>query len=116
MNGEIKKVLLFTSESCGYGDSVIGYEALSNVLDIMIKRDKKPAAVVCINTAVMLLGMDSPLLPRFKKLEEQGVEIMAGRMCVNECGLTDSLGSGNIRTLTEIMEFLLLPDVDVISL
>jgi len=116
MAEEKKKVILFSSESCGYGDTIIGYEALSTVLEILTRREKLPAAIVCINTATKLLSEDSPMLPRFKNLEERGVEILAGRMCVNELGLTGSLGAGKVTTLTDIIDFLLRDDVDIISL
>ena len=116
MSEEKKKVIVFSSESCGHGDTIIGYESLSTLLEVLIKREKKPDAIVCLNTAVALLGTDSPLLNRFKLLEENGVRIMAGRLCVNELGLTDSLGAGKATTLTDIMDFLLRTDVDVISL
>jgi hypothetical protein len=115
MSPERRKVILFSAESLGHGDTIIGYEALANLLEVLIRGNKIPAAIVCLNTAVSLLGEDSPLLPRLKLLEEKGADIMAGRLCVNEMGLTDRLATGRIAPLSEIMEFLFRDDVDVIS-
>ena len=112
----LKKVLVFTGESFGYGDPVIGYESLATALEVLVRRKEGlPTAIVCLNTAVSIVAEDSPMVPRLKILEERGVEIMAGRFCVNEMGLTNKIAVGKVKTITEIMDFLLRSDVDVIS-
>ena len=113
----LKKVILLTGESVGYGDTVIGYEVLATALEALLRRKEGlPAAIVCINTAVNIVSEDSPMVSRLKILEERGVQIIAGRYCVNEMGLTNKIAVGKVKTLTEIMDFLLSSDVDVISL
>jgi len=115
-NKALKKVILLTGESVGYGDSVIGYEVLATALEVLVRRKEGlPAAIVCINTAVNIVAEDSPMVPRLKILEERGVEIIAGRYCVNEMGLTNKTAVGKVKPLTEIIDFLLRSDVDVIG-
>ncbi len=112
----MKKVLLFTADSCGHGDTVIGYEVLATALEALVRRKEElPAAIVCLNTAVSILAEDSPMIARLRILEERGVQIMAGRFCVNEMGLTNKMAVGKVIPLSDIMDFLLRSDVDVIS-
>ena len=112
----LKKVILLTGESVGYGDTVIGYEVLATALEALLRRKEGlPAAIVCINTAVNIVSEDSPMVSRLKILEERGVEIIAGRYCVSEMGLTNKIAVGKVKPLTEIIDFLLRSDVDVIS-
>ena len=54
MSPERKKVILFSAESLGHGDTIIGYEALANLLEVLIRGNKVPSAIVCLNPAVSL--------------------------------------------------------------
>ncbi len=106
-----KKVLLLSAEGIGHGNNILGYEILVALLDTLPKRDDLPFAIVCWNTAVRLLAEDSPLLPQFKRLEEKGVKILAGQLCVKELGLTGKITVGKSATMGEILDLLLHNDV-----
>ena len=113
---KLKKVFVFSSESFGYGDATVGYEALATALEVLVRRKEGlPTAIVCVNTAVNIVAEDSPMVPRLKILQDRGVQILAGRLCVNELGLTNRIAVGQVKTLTEIIDFLMQDDVDVIS-
>ena len=105
------KVLLLNSEGCSGEDSDLGFEILDGLMKSLIEREDRPVAIVCWNTAVKLLSEGSPLLASLKQLEEKGVEILAGRLCVNELGLNGKIAVGKIATMGEILDVILHKDV-----
>ena len=105
------KVLLLGSESCGSGDANLGFEILGTLLEALAKREDRPVAIICWNTAVKLLAEDSPLLVHLKRLEEKGVEILAGRLCVGELCIADKIAVGKVATMGEILDLILHNDV-----
>ena len=111
MRGLRDKVLLFGSEGIGHGDEQLGYEILVTMLEALSKRDDGPAAIICWNTAVNLLAEGSPLLPHFTRLEEKGVRILAGQLCVRELELTGKIAVGKSATMGEILDLILHNEV-----
>jgi len=111
MNGSKGKVFLLSSEGVGYGDNTLGYQVLAAMLESLNKRPHKPAAIICWNTAVKLVAQDSPLVPHFKRLEDAGVKILLGKLCVGECELTGKIAVGREATMDEILDLLLHHEV-----
>ena len=110
--GELKgKVLLLSSEGCGYGDAALGFEILVTLLDTLPEREDRPIAIICWNTAVKLLAEGSPLLARLRRLEEEGVNILAGQLCVTELELAGKIAVGKAATMGEILDLILHNDV-----
>jgi hypothetical protein len=107
MGEQEKKVILLNSEGCGSGDSDLGFEILVNLLDALIKREDRPSAIICWNTAVKLLTEGSPLLSRLRELEGKGVSIFAGKLCVADLGLLDKIAVGKVATMDEILDLIL---------
>jgi len=105
------KVLLLSSEGCGSGDADLGFEILATLLETLTKRDDLPRAIICWNTAVKLLAEGSPLLASFKNLQEKGVNILAGQLCVSELELTGKIAVGKPATMGEILDLILHNDV-----
>jgi hypothetical protein len=100
-------VILLGSEGIGRGDDELGFEILVTMLEALPKRDDGPTAIICWNTAVKLLAEGSPLLPHFKRLEEGGVKILAGLLCVRELELTGKIAVGKSATMGEILDLIL---------
>jgi hypothetical protein len=105
------KILLFGSESIGRGDDNLGYEILVNLLKSLAIREDRPAAIICWNTAVRLLAQGSPLVPHLKVLEERGIPILAGQLCVTELELTGKMAVGKLATMEEILDLILHHEV-----
>ncbi len=105
------KIFLLSSEGIGYGEDMLGYQILATMLESLEKRPDRPAAIICWNTAVKLVAGKSPLVPHFKRLEEKGVDILVGKLCVAECELTGSIAVGREATMDEILDFLLHHEV-----
>ena len=108
------KVIMLGSEGCGYGDADLGFEILATLLEALTKREDRPLAIICWNTAVKLLAEGSPLLTHFSRLEEHGTSILAGKLCVADLELTDKIAVGKVVTMEEILDLIL--NNDVISL
>lgn len=105
------KAFLLSAEGCGSEDADLGFEILVALLDSLPEREDRPSAIICWNTAVKLLAEGSPLLSRFSRLEEKGVNILAGQLCVGELGLTGKIAVGKLATMSEILDVILHNDV-----
>ena len=114
MTDNNSKVILLNAEGCGGQDANFGFEILVRLLESIAVRPDKPAAIVCWNTSVKLLTADSPVLSRFLKLENQGVKVFAGKLCVDQCELTGKIAAGKVASMDEILDYLL--HYEVISL
>ena len=109
--GESKgKVFLFGSESMGQ-DENMGFEILVTLLDTLMKREEPIKAMIFWNTAVSLLAGDSPVWGRLKTLEEKGVEIVAGKFCVQDLCIADQIVVGRVAVMDEILDLLLHNEV-----
>jgi hypothetical protein len=111
LNEPKRKVLILGSESIGVGDETLGFEILVNLLETLSKRDDGPAAIICWNTVVKLMAEGSPLLGHLKGLEEKGIKLLAGRLCVRELELMDKLAVGRLATMDEILDLILHHEV-----
>ena len=105
------KVFLLSSEGIGYGEEMLGYQILATMLESLGKRPDRPAAIICWNTAVKLVAEGSPLVPHFKRLEERGVDILLGKLCVGECELGGKIAVGKEATMEEILDLILHNEV-----
>ncbi len=106
------KVILLSSERCSGEDADLGFEILVTLLESLAERQDRPKAIICWNTAVKLLAEGSPLISRLKQLEEKGVNILAGQLCLSELG--EKLAVGRPATMGEILDLIL--NNEVISL
>ena len=111
LNEPKRKVLILGSEGIGLGDETLGFEILVNLLVTLSKRDDGPIAIICWNTAVKLVAEGSPLVPHFKRLEEKGVNILLGKLCIGECELNGKIAVGKEATMDEILDLILNNDV-----
>lgn len=105
------KVILFGSEYVGRGDDTLGFSIMIELLEGILRREEKPVAMIFWNEAVKLLAQGSPCASRIKSLEEKGVKILAGRLCVNELGLTEKLQVGRLASMDEILDYLMKYEV-----
>ncbi len=111
LNGPKRKVLILGSESIGVGDETLGFEILVTLLENLSKRDDVPTAIICWNTAVKLMAEGSPLLGHLKRLEEKGIKLLAGQLCVRELELMNKIAVGRLATMDEILDLILHHEV-----
>ena len=106
-----RKILILGSESIGTGDETLGFEILVTLLENLSKRDDVPTAIICWNTAVKLMAEGSPLLGHLKRLEEKGIKLLAGQLCVRELELMNKIAVGKTATMDEILDLILHHEV-----
>jgi selenium metabolism protein YedF len=105
------KKILIQSEVLGRGNDGLGELIMSNFLRLMVESPDKPAALVFWNTGVKLVCEGSWALVHLKKLEEQGVEILACSTCLDYFDLTDKLKVGKTTNMVKSIATLLNDDV-----
>lgn len=105
------KVFLLGGEGCGYGDSNLGFQILVDLLEALAGGEERPTAIICWNTAVRIVAEGSPLLSRLKRLEEKGVNILAGRSCLADLELEDKVAVGKVANMNDILDLILHNDV-----
>ena len=98
-----QKVFLFGREGISGEDETLGFEIFITMIDSLASREELPAALVFWNTAVRLLTDRSPVLKKLKALEEKGVALVAGKLCLSELEIP-KLAVGRAGTMDEILD------------
>ncbi|HEY92297.1 MAG TPA: sulfurtransferase-like selenium metabolism protein YedF [Dehalococcoidia bacterium] len=108
------KVFLIQSEELGRGDSRLGSILMVNFLRLLGESEGKPSSLVFSNTGVRLVCESSQVLDHLKRLEKQGVEILACTTCLEYFDLMDKLVIGKATTMVQCIQSML--SCDVVSL
>ncbi len=70
----------------------------------MLEEAKEPPVKLYFTTeGVSLVAAGSPILPRLKKLEANGIQMVACRTCLDYLGLRDCVEVGHISAMEHIM-------------
>jgi selenium metabolism protein YedF len=101
------KVILIQAEGLGRGEDSLGKMLMANFLRLLGESKDKPASLVFWNTGVRLVCQDSPVLEYLKRLEEQGVEILACTTCLEYFELADKLKIGKPTTMVKSIQSML---------
>jgi selenium metabolism protein YedF len=105
------KVILIQGEGLGRGDNQLGSMLMSNFFRLLGENEDKPQSIVFWNTGVRLACEGSPVLERLKKLEEQGVELLACATCLEYLELNDKLAVGNPTNMMKSIQSMLSSDM-----
>lgn len=105
------KTLLIQSEGLGRGDEQLGSLLMANFLRLLGDSREKPGSLVFWNTGVRLICEGSPVLEHVKRLEAQGVEVLACTTCLEYLDLVDKLKAGRPTTMVKSIQSILTTDV-----
>lgn len=105
------KVILIQSEVLGRGNDELGELIMSNFIRLLAESPDKPASLVFWNTGVKLVCEGSWALAHLKKLEEQGVAILACSTCLDYFELTDKLKVGQPTNMVKSIDTILHQDI-----
>jgi len=105
------KVLLIQSEGLGKGDDTLGGLLMANFLRLLGESKEKPGRIMLWNAGVRLACQGSQVVDYLKKLEEQGVEVVACTTCLEYLELVDKLLVGKPTTMLKSIGSILNDDV-----
>jgi len=105
------KVLFITSSVMGRGDDQLGELLMANFLRLLGESQEKPVTMVFLNSGVRLVCEGSSFLGHVRKLEEQGVEMLACTTCLEYFDLTDKLKVGKPTTMAKSIQSMMTADV-----
>jgi selenium metabolism protein YedF len=105
MEGKVaSKTFIIQSEGLGRGDDQLGKILMVNFLRLLADSQEKPSSVVFWNTGVRLVCEGSNSLAYLKRLEEQGVEILACTTCLEYFDLVEKLRVGKPTTMVRSIQ------------
>ena len=99
-----KKVFLIQSEGLGRGEDQLGSLLMANFLRLLGESKEKPESIIFWNTGVKLVCEGSRVLAHLKKLEEQGVTILACTTCLEYFELEDKIVVGKPTTMVKSIQ------------
>ncbi len=105
------KVFLIQSEGLGRGEDRLGGLLIANFLRLLGESKEKPGTVVFWNSGVRLVCEGSQVLDHLKRLEEQGVEILACTTCLEYFDLLDKSKIGKATTMAKSIQSMLNSDM-----
>jgi selenium metabolism protein YedF len=105
------KTILIQSETLGRGNDELGEIIMSNFLTKLVESKEKPKSLVFWNSGVKLVGQGSWALVHLKKLEQQGVEILACATCLDFFQLTDKVAVGKPTNMVAAVQNILTADI-----
>lgn len=105
------KTFLIQSDGLGRGDERLGQLLMAKFLGLLGESKDKPDTMVFWNAGVRLVCEDSTVLDHLRRLEEQGVEIVACTTCLEYLDLMDKLKVGKPTTMAKSIQSLLSTDV-----
>lgn len=105
------KVFLIQSEGLGRGDDKLGTLLMANFLRLLGESKDKPTTLVFWNYGVNLVCEGSQVLDHIKRLEDQGVEILACTTCLEYFDLMDKLKIGKPTTMVKSIQSMLSTDM-----
>ena len=84
---------------------------MANFLRLLGESKEKPSTLVFWNTGVRLVCEGSQVLDHLKRLEEQGVEILACTTCLEYFDLVDKLKIGKPTTMVKSIQSMMNSDM-----
>jgi selenium metabolism protein YedF len=105
------KVFLIQSEGLGRGEDQLGGLLMANFFRLLGESTEKPRTLVFWNIGVRLLCKGSQVLDHLKRLEEQGVEIVACTTCLEYLDLVDKLKIGKPTTMVKSIQTMMNSDL-----
>ncbi len=93
------KTFIIGSRELGKGDDRLGGLLMASMLRVMGDSEDKPETIIFMNSGVYLLCEGSQVLEHLKRLEGQGVELLACTTCLEYFDLADKLMAGKPTTM-----------------
>jgi selenium metabolism protein YedF len=110
----MSKVFLIQSEGLGRGDDRLGVMLMANFLRLLSESPEKPAKLLFWNAGVKLVCENSQVLDYLKKLEAQGVELLACTTCLEYFDIKEKQKVGKPTTMLKSIQSFMNEEVVVL--
>ncbi len=98
--------VLIAGKTLGRNDEELGEILMKGFLSTLSQLEVPPKAVALMNEGVKLALFDSSACDHLKNLEKKGTSVLVCGTCTNHFGISDSVGTGTISNMFEIVETL----------
>jgi len=105
------KVFLIQSEGLGRGEEQLGSLLMANFLRLLGESQEKPEIMIFWNTGVRLVCEGSKVLDHLKRLEGQGITILACTTCLEYLDLKDKMVVGKPTTMVKSIQSMFAGDL-----
>jgi intracellular sulfur oxidation DsrE/DsrF family protein len=116
-----RKIVVIGSRTLGRGDDHIGTVIMTNFLNFLAEQEAKPKAIILWNTGVRIAAEDGEQTlekvqaqEHLRRLEEQGVEVLVCRTCLEHFKLLDRIRVGKVSSMKHFASLLMNPDFEVV--
>lgn len=99
-------IVVFDSNKIGEGDEDFSKKLLESFSVALTEQDVYPKYVICYNIGVELTTIREDIVEDFKKLENDGVEILSCGLCLDNYSLKEKLKVGEITNMYRICELM----------
>lgn len=96
-------IYVISSDTMGRGDDILGRSLLHTFIQTIKDVQPQPSKIVFFNSGVKLVTEESDTLEALKKLQANGVEILACGTCLSFYELKSAIKIGMISNMLEIM-------------
>lgn len=107
---EEKLIYVIASDSMGRGSDELGWALLQTYIQTIKDVSPLPQKIILYNSGVKLVTTASGALDALKRLQEQGVEILACGTCLDFFKLKSAIQVGQISNMHEIMSSMAAAD------
>ncbi len=100
-------LIFINSNALGKGSDELGEALLKTFLNTLTESENKPDKLVFMNSGVKMVTKDSDALESLRRVESEGVEIVACGTCLDYFSLKDKVGVGKISNMYDILDSML---------
>lgn len=108
--GELKTLVLITTESMGRGDESLGNKLMSNFLATLPEMGPRLWRLILVNGGVKLATKPGPALEALQSLAQNGVSVLVCGTCLAHYGLLAAKAVGETSNMLDIVTSLDLAD------
>ena len=103
----MKTAIILKGDTLGDGDDLLGKQLMGSFLRKLWNSKEKPESILFYNSAVRLLASGSEVLDALEGLSHAGVDLIACGTCVGFYKLKDTMITGRVSDMQEIVGILM---------
>jgi selenium metabolism protein YedF len=97
-------VLLFTRNGFGQAPEELQQQLASKFLSLILQSGQLPAKILFYTDGVKLACQGSPVVEQLRAMDNQGVELVLCKTCLDYFNLTDQVAVGIVGGMPDIIE------------